>query len=93
MFTSERQVRVELATAYRWMAQLGLGEPAHTDVCARVPAEPDEPMKQVTASRSALPCNTSGIATSRRFSTRAGSWRRARLLLDARTPDYPELRQ
>jgi len=23
----------------------------------------------------------------------AGSWRRARLLLDARTPDYPELRQ
>lgn len=34
-FTSERQVRVELATAYRWMAQLGLGEPAHTDVCAR----------------------------------------------------------
>jgi ribulose-5-phosphate 4-epimerase/fuculose-1-phosphate aldolase len=58
MSESERQVRVELAAAYRWMAQLGFGEFAHTHVCARVPGEPDafliKPMElffeEVTAS-------------------------------------------
>lgn len=50
--------RVELAAAYRLMAHLGLGELAHTHVCARVPGEPDafliKPMElfyeEVTAS-------------------------------------------
>jgi ribulose-5-phosphate 4-epimerase/fuculose-1-phosphate aldolase len=58
MSESERQVRVELAAAHRWMAHLGLGELAHTHVCARVPGEPDafliKPMElfyeEVTAS-------------------------------------------
>lgn len=55
---SEAQVRLELAAAYRWMAYWGLGELAHTHVCARVPGEPDafliKPMElfyeEVTAS-------------------------------------------
>jgi ribulose-5-phosphate 4-epimerase/fuculose-1-phosphate aldolase len=58
MSEAERQVRVELAAAHRWMAHLGLGELAHTHVCARVPDEPDafliKPMElfyeEVTAS-------------------------------------------
>jgi ribulose-5-phosphate 4-epimerase/fuculose-1-phosphate aldolase len=57
MSEAERQVRIELAAAYRWMAHLGLGELAHTHVCARVPGEPDafliKPMElfyEVTAS-------------------------------------------
>lgn len=55
---SEAQVSLELAAAYRWMAHWGLGELAHTHVCARVPGEPDafliKPMElfyeEVTAS-------------------------------------------
>lgn len=58
MTQAERQLRVELAAAYRWMAHLGHGELAHTHVCARVPGEPDafliKPMElfyeEVTAS-------------------------------------------
>lgn len=55
---AEWGVRVELAAAYRLMAHLGLGELAHTHICARVPEEPDafliKPMElfydEVTAS-------------------------------------------
>jgi ribulose-5-phosphate 4-epimerase/fuculose-1-phosphate aldolase len=55
----ERQTRIELAAAYRLMAHFGLGELAHTHVCARVPGEPDafliKPMElfydEVTASQ------------------------------------------
>ena len=55
---AEWQTRVELAAAYRLMAHFGLGELAHTHVCARVPGEPDafliKPMElfydEVTAS-------------------------------------------
>lgn len=55
---AEWSVRVELAAAYRLMAHLGLGELAHTHICARVPEEPDafliKPMElfydEVTAS-------------------------------------------
>jgi ribulose-5-phosphate 4-epimerase/fuculose-1-phosphate aldolase len=55
---AEWKVRVELAAAYRLMDHFGLGELAHTHVCARVPGEPDafliKPMElffdEVTAS-------------------------------------------
>lgn len=55
---AEWSTRVELAAAYRLMAHWGLGELAHTHVCARVPGEPDafliKPMElfyeEVTAS-------------------------------------------
>jgi ribulose-5-phosphate 4-epimerase/fuculose-1-phosphate aldolase len=55
---AERQTRLELAAAYRLMAHFGLGELAHTHICARVPGEPDtfliKPMElffeEVTAS-------------------------------------------
>ncbi len=55
---AQRQIRIELAAAYRLMAHFGFGELAHNHVCARVPDEPDafliKPMEQfyeeVTAS-------------------------------------------
>ena len=55
---AEWQTRVELSAAYRLMAHFGLGELAHTHVCARVPGEADafliKPMEffyeEVTAS-------------------------------------------
>jgi len=55
---AEWRTRVELAAAYRLMAHFGLGELAHTHICARVPGEPDafliKPMEmfyeEVTAS-------------------------------------------
>jgi ribulose-5-phosphate 4-epimerase/fuculose-1-phosphate aldolase len=55
---AEWNTRVELAAAYRLMDHFGLGELAHTHICARVPEEPDafliKPMElfydEVTAS-------------------------------------------
>ena len=55
---AEWKTRVELAAAYRLMAHFGLGELAHTHICARAPEEPDafliKPMElfydEVTAS-------------------------------------------
>jgi ribulose-5-phosphate 4-epimerase/fuculose-1-phosphate aldolase len=55
---AEWNLRVEIAAAYRLMAHFGLGELAHTHICARVPEEPDafliKPMElfyeEVTAS-------------------------------------------
>jgi ribulose-5-phosphate 4-epimerase/fuculose-1-phosphate aldolase len=38
---AEWNLRVELAAAYRLMDHFGLGELAHTHICARVPEEPD----------------------------------------------------